>query len=173
MSLSTIVENALNEQIEIEGNASNFYLALAYWCDHRALAGCKEFFIRQFDEERMHMMKIYEYLSEAGNYPITGAMEKPNVDFDSIKEVFAVVLEQERKVTRSIHKIVKLCYEESDFSTLQFLQWYVEEQREEEVLIQSILDRIQVIGDGSQSLYYIDKEVSDINSVQQKISAEE
>ena len=163
MSLSKTIEAALNRQIEMEGNSSNFYLGIAYWCDHHALAGCKEFFLRQFDEERMHMMKIYEYLSDAGNYPVTCGLDKPRVDFSSIKQVFEAVLEQERKVTRSIHEIVKLCYEESDFSTLHFLQWYVEEQREEEVLIQSILDRIEVIGEGSQSLYFVDQEVNAIN----------
>jgi ferritin len=66
-------------------------------------------------------------------------------------------------VTASIHNLLKLSYEENDFNTQNFLQWYVDEQREEEAVIRTILDRIKVIGQGGQSLYYIDKEVEKIN----------
>ena len=168
MSLNTEIVNSLNAQIEKEAYASHFYLAVAYWCGEKALEGCKEFFIRQFDEERMHMLKIYEYLSDAGYMPITPSIRQPRVEFDSVKELFEAVLAQEKSVTAAIHSIVKQCYEASDFATLNFLQWYVEEQREEEVLIQGILDRIDVIGEGSQSLYYVDNEVSAINAVELK-----
>ena len=66
-------------------------------------------------------------------------------------------------MTASIHNLLKLSYEENDFNTQNFLQWYVDEQREEEAVIRTILDRIKVIGQGGQSLYYIDKEVEKIN----------
>jgi len=164
VDLSKKVIHALNNQISYEAYASNFYLALAFWCDDQGLQGCKQFFMRQSDEERMHMLKIFEYLSESGVYPTTPAIEQPPLSYDSIQEAFQKVFEQERKVTNAIHEIVKLSDAEKDYNTLNFMQWYVEEQREEEAVIRTILDRIKVIGAGGQSLYYIDKEVEKINT---------
>jgi len=154
---------ALNQQIEYEGYASNFYLSLAYWCDDQALNGCKSFFMRQSEEEREHMLKIYEYMSDCGFHPVTPMFSQPPAKFKSIQEVFDKVFEQERSVTSSIHALLKLSIELNDYNTQSFLKWYVDEQREEEAVIRTILDRIKVIGEGGQSLYYIDKEVEKIN----------
>ncbi|MCZ2102712.1 MAG: ferritin [Chitinophagales bacterium] len=164
IDLSDKMQEALNKQIAEEGYASNFYLALAYWCDNKALEGCKRFFLRQSEEERMHMLKLYEYLSVSDVHPITPGFNQPPADFKSIQEVFSKVLDQERSVTASIHSILKLAKDENDFNTQQFLQWYVDEQREEEAVIRTILDRIRIIGEGGQSLYYIDKEVEKVNT---------
>jgi len=163
MGLPQTIEAALNRQIADEAYASHFYLAIAYWCDDQALDGCKRYFLRQAAEERMHMLKIYDYLSEKDSFPETPQINQPPLKYTSIGEVFDKVYEQEHLVTLSINNIVNLCYEEKDFATLNFLQWFVEEQREEEALVKSIIDRIKVIGKGGQSLYYIDKEVDKIN----------
>jgi len=163
IDLSPKIQEALNNQIGYEAYASNFYLALAYWCDDQALEGCKKFFLRQSEEERMHMLKIYEYMSESGVHPKTSAISQPPLEYTSVQEAFKKVFEQERFVTQSIHNILALANEHNDFNTQQFLQWYVDEQREEEAVIRTILDRIKIIGEGGQSLYYIDKEVDKIN----------
>jgi ferritin len=163
--LNPKIIKALNDQISYESYASNFYLALAYWCDENALEGCKSFFLRQSDEERMHMLKIYDFMSESGVHPVTPSVEQPPLEYASIQEAFNKVFEQERKVTAAIHNIVQMSNEVHDFSTLNFMQWYVEEQREEEAAIRTIMDRIKVIGEGGQSLYYIDKEVEKINNL--------
>ena len=163
IDLSSKIQEALNNQIAYENYASNFYLALAYWCDDQALEGCKKFFLRQSDEERMHMLKIYEYMSESGVQPITSAIPQPPIVYLSVQEAFKKVFEQERSVTQSIHNLLTLAQTENDYNTQQFLQWYVDEQREEEAVIRTILDRIKIIGEGGQSLYYIDKEVDKIN----------
>ena len=164
IDLSAKMQDALNKQIAYEGYASNFYLALAYWCDFHALEGCKKFFMRQSEEERIHMLKIYDYLSDCDIHPVTPAYEQPSSQYTNIQEVFQKVFDQERSVTASIHSILKLANEENDFNTQQFLQWYVDEQREEEAVIRTIIDRIKIIGEGGQSLYYIDKEVEKINN---------
>lgn len=164
-ALPSNIIDALNEQIKMEAYASQFYLSLTYWCDDKGLRGCKAFFQRQTEEEREHMLKIFEYMSELGEKPKTPSVEQPPLEFGTIKEVFQKVLDQERNVTKSIHAIVKMSYEANDFNTLNFLQWFVDEQREEESMIQEILDRIEIIGDGAQSLYYIDKEVDAVNKL--------
>ena len=170
IDLSPKIQEALNNQIAYEGYASNFYLALAYWCDDQALQGCKKFFMRQSEEERMHMLKIYEYMSESGVHPKTSAIPQPPLDYESIQTAFSKVFDQERSVTQSIHNLLLLAQQENDYNTQQFLQWYVDEQREEEAVIRNILDRIKIIGQGGASLYYIDKEVEKIN--QEVIAAE-
>lgn len=161
--ISEKMEQALNEQIAIEGNAAQIYLSMAAWCDVQGLEGCTQFFHRQSEEERMHMLKIYRYLSEVDARALTPALKQPPQEFESVPALFEQVYKHEQEVTNAIHSLMKIGYDENDHTTLNFLQWYVEEQREEEALMRAILDKIKLIGDGPQSLYYIDKEVEVFN----------
>src|SRR5690606_31424241 len=126
---------ALNEQIALEGYASYLYLSMAAWCDKEALEGCARFMHRQSEEERMHMLKIFYYLSEVDAHALTPAIKQPPHEFESVRSMFEQVYKHEQKVTASIDKLVKITYEENDNTTLNFLQWYVNEQREEEALM--------------------------------------
>ncbi len=163
MMISKKMEKALNEQIAMEGYASFLYLSMATWCDVKGLKGAHEFLRRQSEEERMHMLKIFEYLSDVDAFALTPGIKEPPHEFESVKKLFQDVYAHEQKVTRSINELVQLASEEKDYSTQTFLQWYVEEQREEEALMRTILDRIELIGEGPQSLYFIDKELEAIN----------
>jgi ferritin len=162
--------SALNQQIALEGYASYLYLSMSSWCDREGLEGCKKFMRRQSEEERAHMLRIFDYLSEMDAHALTPAIAQPPHEFESVQQMFAQVYAHEQKVTASIHDLITTAYEEKDHSTLNFLQWYVEEQREEEALMRMILDKIRLIGNGPQSLYYIDKEIEKINT--QQIQAE-
>ena len=84
-----------------------------------------------------------------------------------------MVYAHEQKVTKSIHNLVDLSNKEVDYTTLNFLQWYITEQREEEALMRSILDKIKLIGTGPMSLYYIDKEIQKLNNVEMAAEAAE
>jgi ferritin len=154
---------ALNAQINLEANSSATYLSMASWCDREGLRGCAAFFYAQSDEERMHMLKIVHYINDMDGHAIIPAVDKPDSVFESIQSVFKMVYDQERAVTESINKLMTLSQEGHDHATTVFLQWYVGEQREEEGLVREILDKIRLIGSGSQSLYYIDKELERIN----------
>ncbi|MCB0636085.1 MAG: ferritin [Lewinella sp.] len=162
--ISARMTEALNQQIRLEGYASFLYLSMASWCDQEALEGCAQFMHRQSDEERMHMLKIFHYLSEVDAHALTPAIQQPPHTFENVQSMFKEVYQHEQKVTASINQLVSLAREEEDYSTYHFLQWYVEEQREEEALMRTILDKIRLIGDGPQSLYYIDKEVAAISA---------
>ena len=116
----------------------------------------------QSAEEQMHMMKIFDYVSEVDGHPITPAIKVPPTKWGSIQEMFEEVYSHEQEVTKSIHKLVALAKSEDDYTTFEFLQWYVMEQREEEDQARTVLDRIKIIGGGPQSLYFIDKEVEAI-----------
>jgi len=157
------MEEALNAQIALEAYASYLYLSMASWCEREGLAGCSAFMHRQSEEERQHMLRIFQYIYEVGEHARTPAVAQPPLEWPSIMQMFKEVYEHEQKVTAAIHALVSQSYEEKDHATINFLQWYVEEQREEETLMRSILDRIGLIGDGPQSLYYIDKEIQNIN----------
>ena len=164
--LTKKMETALNKQIELEGYASFLYLSMASWCDNEGLDGCAQFMHRQSEEERAHMLRIFHYISDVDGHAIVPAVKKPPVKFKSIQEMFKQVYVHEQKVTNSINGLVALCYEVDDYGTLNFLQWYVEEQREEEALMRSILDRIKLIGDGPQNLYFIDNEIKKVNEAE-------
>ena len=161
--ISKKMEKAFNDQIALEGAASFIYLAMASWCDKEGLEGCAQFMHRQSAEENMHMLKLYTYLSEVDGYALTPAIKQPPRTYKSVQEMFKAVYAHEQKVTASINKLTALATKEGDQTAFNFLQWYVMEQREEENLIRSILDKIKLIGEGPHSLYYIDKEIKALN----------
>jgi len=163
MMISKNMEAALNDQISLEGYASFLYLSMAVWCDNQGLTGCHQFLMRQSDEERIHMMKIFEYLADVGGFALTPGIQEPPRQFESVQKVFNTVYAHEQKVTQSINGLIELAAKENDYATQTFLQWYVNEQREEEALMRNVLDRINLIGGGPQSLYFIDKEMEAIN----------
>ena len=168
--LSPKVLDALNAQIALEAHSSFTYLAMASWCDKEGLPGCAQFFYAQSDEERVHMLKLVHYINEMDEHALAPAVPQPEIDYESIQEVFKKVFTQERKVTDAINNILSLCRSEDDHATMNFLQWYVTEQREEEALVRDILDKIRLIGVGPQSLYFINKEVEALN--QARLAAE-
>jgi len=165
--------DALNKQIGLEGYASFLYLSMASWCDQQGLEGCAQFMHRQSEEEREHMLKIFHYLSEVDAHALAPAIAQPPHEFSTIQEMFEQVYEHEKKVTASINDLVTLAKAESDHNTQLFLQWYVEEQREEEALMRSILDKLKLIGTGPQSLYFIDMEIAKINKAELAAEGEE
>ena len=169
--VNQIIIDALNSQIAMESFASFNYLAMASWCDQQGLEGCAQFLYRQSDEERMHMLKLFHYVNEMDGQALAPAVKQPQATYPNVTALFENVLEHERKVTASINGLVALCYQEQDHATLSFLQWYVNEQREEEALMRQILDKIRLIGQAPGSLYWVDLELEKINAVQAKNEA--
>jgi len=162
--LTQKMESALNKQVERECSASFLYLAMSAWCSRKSLDGCSKFLRRQSEEEYMHMMRIFDYVEERDGAALVPGIESPKVDYNTVHEVFEDVFQHELAVTRSIHQLMELAEEEKDYATQNFLQWYVEEQREEEMMMRQINDKIKLIGDSPQSLYFIDKELEMLNN---------
>ena len=170
--MTTAMMDALNAQLEKEAYASFLYLSMASWLDNQGLNGAAQFMYRQSDEERAHMMRIFDYLLEMDGTAIVPAVSQPPKDFESVQSIFDNAYEHEQSVTASINNLVNRSIEENDHATNNFLQWYVEEQREEETLMRTIIDKINLIGTGPQSLYFIDKELEEVNKQQQKAEQE-
>ena len=166
--ISKKMEKALNQQIVLEGYASFLYLSMATWCANEGLDGCEKFMHRQSEEERMHMLKIFEYMNEVDAMALTPAIAQVPHQFGTPQKMFDMVYKHEQKVTKSIHDLLKIAKAESDYTTENFLQWYIAEQREEENLMRSILDKIKLIGKSPMALYYIDKEIDAVNTAEEK-----
>ena len=158
--LTQAMQDRLNKQIALEFESSNLYLQMSAWCDHQNYQNCAAFFSEHALEERGHMEKLYNYILETGAYPLLAAIDAPKTDFKSLKEVFQDTLEHEKFITKEINELVDYALTSKDFSTFSFLQWYVQEQHEEEKLFSMILGKFTLIGEDSKSLYYIDKEIS-------------
>ncbi|MEZ5014098.1 MAG: ferritin [Chitinophagales bacterium] len=166
--LTKKVEQALNAQIEMEGYASNYYLSAASWCDAKGLEGCATFLYGHADEERMHMMKIFNYVNDAGGHALAPSIKQPPLKFKSLLALFEAILDHEIKVTKSINSLIDICIQEKDHSSNNFLQWYVAEQHEEEKLFRTVIDKIKLIGDDPKGHYWIDKELSNIRATMAK-----
>lgn len=152
--------DALNNQVEAEAAASQLYLAMASWADARGLEGISEFLFAHSDEERMHMLKLIRFINERGGNAIIPSLHMPKQDFQNLNEVFSLLLEHEVKVSEMINDIVDLTLSEKDYTTHNFLQWYVSEQIEEERLARIILDKLKLIGDDKGGMYLFDRDIS-------------
>lgn len=149
----------LNEQIALEDYSANLYLAMSSWCGHQKLAGSAKFLELHSDDEHSHMRKLFTYVNETGAMARVGALAEPPHEFASIKDVFEKTFQHEQFITAKINALVEACLAEKDYSTFNFLQWYVAEQHEEEHLFRSILDLIDVVGLDGRGLYLVDKEI--------------
>lgn len=166
--LSKNIEKALNEQIKIEAESSQLYLAMACWAELNGFEGIAEFMFDHSDEERQHMLKLIRFMNVRGGKTTIPALEKPTHQFKSIKEIFKALLQHEIFVSEKINDLVDITFKEKDFATHNFLQWYVAEQIEEEALARTILDKMNLIGENESSLYLFDNEIS---SIRNKIKA--
>lgn len=155
--LNKKVEKVLVEQIEKEGYSSNLYLAMASWAESNGLEGTSKWLYAQADEERMHMLKFVAYVNERGGHAIVPAFKQPPVDYKNVREVFEMVYEHEQFVTASINNIVAVCLEEKDFTTHNWIQWFVNEQIEEEASASAIIDKLKLLGDNN--LYLFDRDI--------------
>jgi len=158
------VEKALNKQVELEASSSQFYLAMASWAETQGLSGIANFLYKHSDEEREHMLKIIKFINERTGQAIVPALIKPPVKYSSVKEVFESLLEHELNVTESINNVVDICLSEKDYTTYNFMQWFVAEQLEEEALARNILDKLNMIGKDKGGLYMFDRDLDKLST---------
>ncbi|HUW93025.1 MAG TPA: ferritin [Bacteroidales bacterium] len=146
-----------NRQIEREGYSSNLYLAMASWAENKGLPGIAAWLYAQADEEKMHMLKFIKYVNERGGNAIIPAFEKPPVKFKGAEEMFKEVLKHEEFVSASINEVLAAAMKENDFATANWVQWFVNEQIEEEANVRLILDKVTLAG--AAGLYFLDRDI--------------
>jgi ferritin len=154
------VESAINEQIKREEFSSRLYLSMAIWCEANGYPGAATFLYRQADEERMHQLKFVHYVNDRGGKAALMALSSPESHFESLSHVFKQVMEHEQYITASINDLYEVTLNEKDYTTGNFLQWYINEQIEEESTMATILDKINLVGNDKSGMFHIDKELS-------------
>ena len=159
MLSQTMVEK-LNEQINLEFFSSNLYLQMSAWCEDKGFDGAAEFLRVHAVEEMEHMQRLFTYVSETGAMPILGAIEAPQHEFESLGNVFRLTYEHEQMITQQINTLAHVAFTSQDYSTFNFLQWYVSEQHEEEKLFKGILDKLDLVGEDGKALFFIDKDLA-------------
>lgn len=151
------LEDICNRQVEREAYSSNLYLAMASWAETKGMGGVAEWLYAQSDEERMHMLKFIKFINERGGHAIFPALDKPPVDYKGVKEMFDEVLHHEKFISESINEIVALATSEKDYAVLNWIQWFVSEQVEEESSVQAIIDKLNLMG--KNNLYMFDRDI--------------
>jgi len=154
------IEKALNVQIQKEANSSQLYLSMASWAETKGFVGITEFLYAHSDEERIHMLKLIKFVNERGGQANIPSLDKPKSDFKTLEEVFQNLLDHEIMVTNSINELVHICLQEKDYTTHNFMQWFVSEQLEEEALARTIMDKIKMIGSDKGGLYLLDRDIT-------------
>lgn len=162
-SLTEEIETALNEQIMREAHSSAIYLAMGSWCDQHGFEHSADFFYKQSEEERGHMMKLFKYILDMGGNAISPEVTNIQQDYDSFRAVFETALEQEIAITQSINRIVGRCHQVQDFTTVAFMQWFLKEQIEEEFIARRALELFDTIGEEGVGRYMIDKNITKIS----------
>ncbi|WP_335965052.1 ferritin [Galbibacter sp. PAP.153] len=160
--LAKKIETVLNNQITVEAESSQIYLAMACWAEVKGLEGVAQFMYDQSNEEREHMLKLVKFINERGGHAKISALKAPNVTFGSFQEMFQMLHDHEILVSESINNLVHITLEEKDYATHNFLQWYVAEQIEEEAMARTILDKINLIGDDKGGLYLFDRDIQQL-----------
>ena len=151
------VEEILNVQVEKEDYSSQLYLAMASWAENKGMEGVAGWLYAQSEEERLHMLKLVKYINERDGVAIIQGMETPPSDFKDVFSMFDQVLEHEKYISASINEIVAVCIAESDFTTQNWIQWFVNEQIEEEASVRAIIDKLNLVG--KNNLYMFDRDI--------------
>jgi len=157
MKISPKMKKSLNDQVGLEANASNYYLAMASWCEVTGYEGAASYFYSQSDEERTHMLKIVHYLNDMGATAMIPATKAPATAFKSLEGLIKSALKNEQAVTVAIHKMVEISQKDKDHSTYAFLEWFVNEQVQEETKFETLLQKFDLIGRDKLAINEIDK----------------
>jgi len=153
------MEKAINDQINAEISSSYLYLAMTAYCDAAGLPGAAHWMRQQVQEELFHVMKMFHYLVERGGKVTLDAIARPQQTWESPLAVFQGVLDHEKKVTGLINTLTDLAIKESDHATVNFLQWFIAEQVEEEAAAGAVVAKLKLAGNDTSALLYLDAEL--------------
>lgn len=162
--LTQQVIDRLNDQVAKEMFAANLYLSMSSWCYTHRFDGAGAFLFEHASQESDHAKRLITYLNETDSTLKLQQIPSPESSFASLLDVFSKTYEHEVSITQSINELVEFTLGQKDFSTFNFLQWYVSEQHEEEALFRGIVDKIKLVGDSGSSLYLVDQYIKTLVS---------
>lgn len=153
------MQDALNKQLTDELYSSYLYLSIAAHFEEQSLKGFANWFRIQSQEEYGHAMKFYNFIIRTGGRVILTQIDAPKTSWKNVMDAFKDTLTHEKKITGLIHKLVDLSIQSKDYATNNFLQWFVNEQVEEEATVEEIIRKLEMIGDNKGGLYMLDREL--------------
>lgn len=157
---SDAMQNALNDQIQREFHSAYLYLSMAAYFEAQNLPGAAHWMRVQAREEAGHAMKIFEFVNERNGRVILQAIEQPPAEFESPAAVFEAALAHEQYITQSINELYALAVKENDYPTQNMLQWFIDEQVEEEKNASDIVNQFKMIGDSPTALFMMDRHLA-------------
>lgn len=157
--ISEKMQEALNEQVNAELYSAYLYLSMVAYFESENLHGFATWMRVQTQEEVMHAMKIYDYVNERGGRVTLKSIAEPPTEWKSPLAAFEAAYQHEQKVTGLINGLVNLAIEEKDHAANMFLQWFVNEQVEEENNADTIVQRIKLMADAPGAMYMLDNEM--------------
>jgi ferritin len=153
------LQNAFNAQINAELFSAYLYMSMGGYFNSKGMPGAANWMRVQALEEMTHADKLANHLQERGARVIFTAIDAPQTDWTSPKDVFDAVLAHEMKVTSLINELMDISIAEKDHAAAMFLQWFVSEQVEEEASAQAVIDQLSLAGDGKGGMFMLDKEL--------------
>lgn len=157
--ISAEMEKALFKQLNDEFYSAYLYLAMSAYCSHLEFNGAAEWLKLQYEEEHMHATKIYNYLVEQGVQVVLEGMPKPPSQYGSLLDVFIASLKHEQSMTTALNNLSDQALKEKDHATYNLLQWFVNEQVEEEATVGGIISKLKMVKDDGYGLLMIDNEL--------------
>lgn len=154
------MQDAINSQIQAEFYSAYLYLSMSAYCESKSLKGFANWLNVQYQEETSHATMLLNYLIERGGKVRLDTIDAPPSEFGTVVEMFEKVLTHEQHVTSLINKLYEVAVNEKDFAAQIFLQWFINEQVEEEASVGEVLDKLSVIGEKTVDILYLDKELS-------------
>ncbi|KGD74824.1 ferritin [Tatumella morbirosei] len=154
----------LNDQLNLEFYSANLYLQMSAWCADKGYEGAAAFLKTHSREEMDHMQRLFDYLSDTGALPVLGSIDAPPVTFESLSDVFTRTYQHEQLITGKINELAHAAMTTQDYSTFNFLQWYVAEQHEEEKTFKNVLDKLGMLENSSNGAFLLDKDLGRMNS---------
>jgi len=158
--MNATVLNAINEQINSEFEASYTYLAMAGFCEQQKFLGAAKWLRMQSEEERLHGLKLFNFVQARDGKVDLHSIEQPKVAFDSLGAVFEQALTNEQRVTTEINALYELCFKEKAFAEMTELQWFLTEQVEEEKTAREIVAKFRLVKTDPAAILDLDRELS-------------
>ncbi len=157
--ISETLQDAINEQINFELISAYLYLSMSAHFETQNLPGFANWMRVQYNEETGHALKLYNYVHDRNGAVTLKAIAQPATEFKTPLDIFKQVLEHEQKVTSLINKLYELAVKEKDYAAQSFLQWFINEQVEEEKNATDIINLLEMIGGSPVSLIMADRQL--------------
>jgi ferritin len=154
--LSKAMQDAINKQINAEISSAYLYLSMSAYCAANNRPGCAHWMRVQWEEELSHAMRLFEHVNDRGGRAVLKAVPQPPTEFKSLLDVFKQVLDHEKEVTALIHRLYETAVKENDYPAQVMLQWFINEQVEEEKNAAEVVEQLKLIGDQGAAVLMLD-----------------